>query len=118
MVPYLPRSHHNIGTDMWDIAELLGNEFVILKVLGANAWYRLSLLTWEAWGVLAISMLIAIPLAWGISIFFLVPDPNLSLGDLELSTLVSLSALSVVSLASATIYSRRLGLTTVKDLKP
>src|SRR5438309_2586816 len=94
------------------------NDYVILKVLGANAWYRLSLLTWEAWGVLAISMLIAIPLAWGISIFFLVPDPNLSLGDLELSTLVSLSALSVVSLASATIYSRRLGLTTVKDLKP
>ena len=94
------------------------NDYVILKVLGANAWYRLSLLTWEAWGVLAISMLIAIPLAWGISIFFLVPDPNLSLGDLELSTLVSLSALSVVSLASATIYSRRLGLTTVKDLTP
>ena len=94
------------------------NDYVILKVLGANAWYRLRLLMWEAWGALAISILIAIPLAWGISIFLLVPDPNLSVGDLELSTLVSLSALSVVSLASATIYSRRLGLTTVKDLKP
>src|SRR5207245_10429561 len=84
------------------------NDYVILKVLGASAWYRLSLLTWEAWGVLAISMLIAIPLAWGISIFFLVPDPNLSLGDLELSTLVSLCALNVVSLASSSIFSTML----------
>jgi len=94
------------------------NDYVVLKVLGANVWYRLKLLLWESWGVLAISMLIAIPVAWAISIFFLVPDPIVSIADLELSTIVSASALSGVSVASAAIYSRRLGLTTVKDLKP
>ncbi len=94
------------------------NDYVVLKVLGASVWYRLRLLLWEAWGVLAISMLFAIPVAWGISIFFLVPDPVLSIADLELSTLVSASALSTVSMASALIYSRRLGFTTVKDLRP
>jgi ABC-type antimicrobial peptide transport system permease subunit len=93
------------------------NDYVVLKVLGASVWYRLRLLLWEAWGVLAISMLFAIPIAWGISIFFLVPDPVLSIADLELSTLVSASALSMVSMASALIYSRRLGFTTVKDLR-
>lgn len=94
------------------------NDYVVLKVLGANVWYRLKLLLWEAWGVLAISMLIAIPVAWAVAIFFLVPDPSVSVADLELSTLVSASALSVVSVASAVIYSRRLGFTTVKDLRP
>ncbi len=94
------------------------NDYVVLKVLGANVWYRLKLLLWESWGVLAISMLIAIPVAWAVSIFFLVPDPSISVADLELSTLLSALALSSVSVASATIYSRRLGLTTVKDLKP
>jgi ABC-type antimicrobial peptide transport system permease subunit len=93
------------------------NDYVVLKVLGASVRYRLRLLLWEAWGVLAISMLFAIPIAWGISIFFLVPDPVLSIADLELSTLVSASALSTVSMASALIYSRRLGFTTVKDLR-
>jgi len=94
------------------------NDYVVLKVLGANVWYRLKLLLWESWGVLAISMLIAIPVAWAVSIFFLLPDPSVSVADLELSTLVSALALISVSLASASIYSRRLGLTTVKDLKP
>jgi ABC-type antimicrobial peptide transport system permease subunit len=94
------------------------NDYVVLKVLGASVWYRLRLLLWEAWGVLAISMLFAIPIAWGISIFFLVSDPVLSIADLELSTLVSASALSTMSMASALIYSRRLGFTTVKDLRP
>jgi ABC-type antimicrobial peptide transport system permease subunit len=94
------------------------NDYVVLKVLGANVWYRLRLLLWEASGMLAISMLFAIPIAWGISIFFLVPDPVLSVPDLELSTLISASALSVVSVTSAVIYWRRLGLTTVKDLRP
>jgi len=89
-----------------------------LKVLGANVWYRLRLLLWESWGVLAISMLIALPVAWAVSIFFLVPDPIVSVADLELSTLVSALALSSVSVISVMIYSRRLGLTTVKDLKP
>jgi hypothetical protein len=93
------------------------NDYVVLKVLGASGRYRLKLLLWEAWGVLAISMLFAISIAWGISIFFLVPDPVLSIADLELSTLVSASALSTVSMASALIYSRRLGFTTVKDLR-
>jgi ABC-type antimicrobial peptide transport system permease subunit len=94
------------------------NDYVVLKVLGASLRYRLKLLLWEAWGVLAISMLIAIPVAWAVSIFFLVPDPSVSVTRLELSTLVSASALSAVSVASALIYSRRLGFTTVKDLRP
>src|SRR2546427_2701432 len=94
------------------------NDYVVLKVLGANVWYRLRLLLWESWGVLSISMLIAIPVAWAISIFFLVPDPIVSIANLELSTIVSASALSGVSVASAAILSRRLGSTTVKDLKP
>src|SRR2546426_10138377 len=94
------------------------NDYVVLKVLGANVWYRLRLLLWESWGVLSISMLIAIPVAWAISIFFLVPDPIVSITNLELSTIVSASALSGVSVASAAILSRRIGLTTVKDLKP
>ncbi|HVH15594.1 MAG TPA: FtsX-like permease family protein [Candidatus Angelobacter sp.] len=93
------------------------NDYVVLKILGANVWYRLKLLLWESWGVLAISMAIAIPIAWAFAIFFLVPDPSLSIGDLELSTVVAVSALSVVPLASAVIYSTRLGSTTVKDLK-
>lgn len=93
------------------------NDYVVLKVLGANAGYRLRLLLWEAWGVLAISMLIAIPIAWGVSIFFLVPDPSLSVVGLEISTVVSALALSGVALASAVIYSKRLGATTVKDLR-
>jgi len=94
------------------------NDYVVLKVLGANVWYRLRLLLWESWGVLAISMLIAIPVAWAVSIFFLIPDPIVSIANLELSTIVSASALSCVSVASAAILSRRIGLTTVKDLKP
>jgi len=94
------------------------NDYIVLKILGANFGYRLKLLLWESWGVLAISMLIAIPVAWAVSIFFLVPDPSVSVVDLELSTLVSALALTSVSLATATIYSRRLGLMTVKDLKP
>jgi len=94
------------------------NDYIVLKVLGANVSYRLRLLLWESWGVLAISMLIAIPVAWAVSIFFLIPNPSVSVADLELSTIVSASALSGVSVASAAIYSRRLGLTTVKDLKP
>src|SRR2546430_3589876 len=94
------------------------NDYVVLKVLGANVWYRLRLLLWESWGVLAISMLIAIPVAWAVSIFFLIPDPIVSIANLELSTIVSASALSGVSVASAAILSRRIGLTTVKDLKP
>jgi hypothetical protein len=93
------------------------NDYVVLKVLGANVWYRLKLLVWEAWGVLAISMLIAIPVAWAVAIFFLVPDPSVSVSDLELSTLASVSALSAVSVASAAIYSRRLVFMTVKDLR-
>src|SRR3989442_10283620 len=94
------------------------NDYVVLKVSGANVWYRLKLLLWESWGVLAISMLIAIPVAWAVSIFFLIPDPIVSITNLELSTIVSASALSGVSVASAAILSRRIGLTTVKDLKP
>jgi ABC-type antimicrobial peptide transport system permease subunit len=93
------------------------NDYIVLKVLGASVRYRLKLLLWEAWGVLAISMLIAIPVAWAVSIFFLVPDPSVSAPDLELSTLVSASALTAVSVASAAIYSRRLAFSTLKDLK-
>ena len=94
------------------------NDYVVLKVLGASARYGLKLLVWEASGVLAISMLIAIPVAWTVSIFLLVPDPSVSVSSLELSTLVDASALGAVSVASALIYWRRLGFTTVKDLRP
>ncbi len=93
------------------------NDYVVLKVLGASGRYRLKLLLWEAWVVLAISMLIAIPVAWAVSIFFLVPDPNVSVTKLELSTLISASALTAVAVATAAIYSRRLTFSTVKDLK-
>jgi hypothetical protein len=62
-------------------------------------------------------MLIAIPVAWAVSIFFLVPDPSVSVADLELSTLILVSTLTAVAVASTAIYSRRLGVTTVKDLK-
>lgn len=94
------------------------NDYVVLKVLGASVRYRLKLLFWEAWGVVAISMLVAMPVAWAVSVFFLVPDPNVSVASLELSTLVAVSALSAVSVGSALIYSRRLGFATVKDLRP
>ena len=94
------------------------NDYVVLKVLGANVWYRMTPMLWGSSGFLAISMLIAMPIAWAVAKLFLVADPGVSVADLELTTVVVVSSLSVVPFASATIYSRKIGSTTVKDLKP
>jgi ABC-type lipoprotein release transport system permease subunit len=94
------------------------NDYVVLKVLGAKAWYTLKLLLWEGWGILAICMVIALPLVFMFSTILLVPDPRIAAGNIVLSTIVSASALSMACVAAAAVYSRRLRLTTVKDLKP
>jgi ABC-type antimicrobial peptide transport system permease subunit len=93
------------------------NDYLVLRLLGAKAWYSLRLLLWEAWGLLAVCMVISIPLALLVSIFFLVPEASLPAEDLGLAAVVSVVALTAVSLASALIYSRRLRLMTVKDLR-
>ncbi len=93
------------------------NDYLVLRILGARAWYSLRLFLWEAWGLLAVCMVIAIPLAWLVSIFFLVPEPNASTSDQLLAAIVPIAALSAVSVSSAMIYSRRLRLMTVKDLR-
>ncbi len=93
------------------------NDYLVLRILGARAWYSLRLFLWEAWGLLAVCMVIAIPLAWLVSIFFLVPEPNASTSDQLLAAIIPIAALSAVSVSSAMIYSRRLRLMTVKDLR-
>lgn len=93
------------------------NDYLVLRVLGAKAWYSLRLLLWEAWGLLAVCMVIAIPLAWLFSIFFLLPEASIPIGSLGLAALATVATLSLVSVASALIYSRRLRLMTVKDLR-
>jgi ABC-type antimicrobial peptide transport system permease subunit len=93
------------------------NDYLVLRILGAGAWYSLKLLLWEAWGLLAVCMVISIPLAWLVSIFFLVPDASISaVGQIQ-AIVLSVLVLSAVSLASALIYSRRLKMMTVKDLR-
>ena len=93
------------------------NDYVVIRVLGAGKWYTLKLLLWEGWGVFAICLAIALPVAILISTIFIVPDPSVGAGDIILSSIVSISALTIVSVASATIYSWRLRQTTVKDLR-
>jgi ABC-type antimicrobial peptide transport system permease subunit len=93
------------------------NDYLVLRILGAKAWFSLRLLLWEGWGLLAISMVIAIPLAWLVSIFFLLPEAAISTSDQIFAVIVPVAALSAVSLSSAVIYSRRLQQTTVKDLR-
>ncbi|MBO0887881.1 hypothetical protein J2P12_02140, partial [Candidatus Bathyarchaeota archaeon] len=93
------------------------NDYLVLRVLGAKAWFSLRLLLWEGWGLLAVSMVIAIPLAWLVSIFFLLPEAAISTSDQLFAAIIPAAALSAVSLSSALIYSRRLQQTTVKDLR-
>jgi FtsX-like permease family protein len=93
------------------------NDYLVLRILGARTWYSLRLLLWEAWGLLAVCIVIAVPLAWLVSIFFLVPEASISTGDQLLAVIVSVATLSAVSVASGVIYSRRLKLMTVKDLR-
>jgi ABC-type antimicrobial peptide transport system permease subunit len=93
------------------------NDYLVLRILGARSWYSLRLLLWESWGLLAVCMVIAVPLAWLVSIFFLVPEASISTGDQLLAVIVSVATLSAVSVASGLIYSRRLRLLTVKDLR-
>jgi hypothetical protein len=93
------------------------NDYLVLRILGARVWYSVRLLLWEAWGLLAVCMVIAVPLAWLVSVFFLVPDASVSATDQLLAAIVSIATLSAVALASAVIYARRLRLMTVKDLR-
>jgi len=93
------------------------NDYVVLKVLGAKSRYTFKLLLWEGWGILAICMVIAIPLAFVFSTIFLVPVAQAQALSLMLSAALSVSALTAVSLASVTIYARRLRAMTVKDLR-
>ncbi len=93
------------------------NDYIVLKVLGARGWYILKLLLWESFGFLVICMALAFPLTFIFSTILLVPEPEIVAGNLSLSALVSASALTVVCIASATIYSKKLGPTTVKELR-
>jgi hypothetical protein len=93
------------------------NDYLVIRILGAGARYGLRLLLWEAWGLLAVCMAISIPLAWLVSVFFLLPDASISLFAQLLSVIISVAALSAVAFASAVIYTRRLRSMTVKDLR-
>lgn len=93
------------------------NDYLLLKILGASTGYTLRLQLWEAWGLLAVCIVIAVPLAWLVSIFVLVPDAKLSFPDQLLAIVVSVVTLSGIAFASAGIYSSRLKSMTVKDLR-
>jgi len=94
------------------------NDYLVMRILGAKAWYSLRLFFWESWGLLAVSMVIAVPLGWLVSVFFLVPDAGISSLDQLLAITVTVVTLTAVSVASAIVYSRRLRMMTVKDLRP
>jgi ABC-type antimicrobial peptide transport system permease subunit len=91
-------------------------DYTILKVLGAKARYSLKLLLWEGWGVLAFSMLLTLPLALIFSVLLIVPDVKAQALNLALSTAAPVLGLSLVAVASAAIYWRRLNHVSVKDL--
>jgi hypothetical protein len=93
------------------------NDYLVIRFLGAKAWYSLRLLIWEAWGLLSLCIVVAVPLAALVSIFFILPEANISTTNLELSTSVSIGTPSLVALASALVYSRKLNKMTVKDLR-
>ncbi len=93
------------------------NDYVILKVLGAKPWYTLRLLFWEAFGTVGICTVIGLPTALVFSALFFFPGATVQAGNLVLSAVASAMALVAVSLVSAVIYSRRLRLMTVKDLR-
>src|SRR2546428_10556267 len=91
-------------------------DYTVLKVIGARARYSLKLLLWEGWGVLAFCMLLSLPLALIFSIIFIVPDAKTQTLNLVLSTGAPIVGLSLVAIASAAIYWRRLNQVSVKDL--
>jgi hypothetical protein len=93
------------------------NDYIVLKILGARGWYRLKLLLWEGSGLLSLCVGFAVPLAWLASIFLILPEPNIVAEDLALPAIMCASVLTAIAIVSATIYSRRLRLMTVKDLR-
>jgi ABC-type antimicrobial peptide transport system permease subunit len=93
------------------------NDYIVLKILGARPRYTTGLLLWEGWGILALSMIIAIPLAFVLATVLLIPDSKLQSQSLALSAVAGASALTLASLLSAGVYSRRLRRMTVKDLR-
>lgn len=93
------------------------NDYIVLKILGARGWYQLKLLAWEGSGLLALCLGFAVPLAWLVSIFLILPEPSILAEDLALPAIMCASVLIATSIVSATIYSRRLRTMTVKDLR-
>jgi hypothetical protein len=93
------------------------NDYLVMRILGAKAWYSLRLFFWESWRLLAVCMVIAVPLGWLVSVFFLVPDASISNLDQLLAIAVTVVTLTSVSVASAVVYSGRLKVMTVKDLR-
>lgn len=93
------------------------NDYIVLKILGAWNFYQLKLLLWEGAGVLLLCMGFAVPLAWLVSVFLILPEPRVLATDLALPLLMCASALTTICLVSALIYSRRLRSMTVKDLR-
>ncbi len=93
------------------------NDYVVLKVLGAKPGYTVRLLFWEAFGTVGICIMIGLPAALLFSTVFLIPDATIQTRNLVSSGVVSALALVGVSLVSTVVYSRRLRLMTVKDLK-
>ncbi len=94
------------------------NDYVVLKVLGAKTGYTLRLLLWEAWGLLAICMVLAIPPAFLFTTIFFVPGARINANELVQAGIAVALALSAPCVFGAAIYSRRIRRMTVKDLKP
>ncbi len=94
------------------------NDYVTLRVLGARSKYTLGLLFWEGFGTVGICLLIGLPTAFAFSVVFLVPNETVQAVTLGLAALASTIAIVSVGLLSALVYSRKLRMTTVKDLKP
>ena len=93
------------------------NDYVALRVLGARSRYTLGLLFWEGVGTVGICTLIGLPAALVFSAIFLFQNASVQSLTLGLSAVASTVALVGVGLASAIVYSRRLRLMTVKDLR-
>ncbi len=93
------------------------NDYVALRVLGAGPRYTLGVLFWEGFGTVGICTLIGLPAALVFSAIFLFPSASVQSFTLGLSAVASTIAIVSVGLASAVFYSRKLKMTTVKDLK-
>ncbi len=94
------------------------NDYVVLKVLGAKTGYTLKLLLWEAWGLLAVCMVFAVPPAFLFTTIFFVPGATINPGELVPAGIAVALALSAPCIVGSAIYSRRIDRMTVKDLKP